>query len=225
MKIKAIMYDLGDIFFEAHLWREWMFREFSKKKLFRGNFAEFYNLYDSFLSKETYTGKKSYAEAFDAFLLYMKMSDKEKPAFKKKAFEKKISFEKKRKLYPEVKKTLATLKKRGIRNIVITDNESTESEIRKNIIGRYGINPYIDHIMTSKDCGHTKSNKKIFQLTLKKNGLSPEEVLFVGHDEDEMISANASKIKTVEYNNYLKIPLKADYAISKFSALLDIAIS
>ncbi len=222
MKIKAVMYDLGDIFFEAHLWRKWMWNEFRKKNLFPGNFAKFYVLYDSFLSKETYKGRKSYTETFDDFLKHMNIPKKERGAFTKKAFTKKASLEKRRKLYPHVKKTLILLKKYGVKNILITDNESTETEIRSKIIGRYGINPYIDFIMTSKDCGYTKSGKKIFELTLKKNSLSPKEVLFVGHDEDEMISAQATKILTVEYNNYLKVPLKAKYKILKFSQLLDI---
>lgn len=222
MKIETILYDLGDIFFEAHLWRKWLFNIFLKKKLFKGNFLKFYNLYDSFLSKGAYLGTKSYEETFDSFLTYMKLPEKERAKFKEKAFKRKVSIEQKRKLYPHVKKTLMTLTKNKIKNIVITDNESSESEIRTKIINRYGINKYIDKIITSKDCGYAKSDKKIFELTLKKIGLSHDEVLFVGHDQDEIKSARASKILTVEYNNYLNVPLHTDYKISKFNQLLDI---
>ena len=48
-KIKAVLYDLGDIFFEAHLWRKWMYSEFSKMNLVKGTFAEFYFDYDAYL--------------------------------------------------------------------------------------------------------------------------------------------------------------------------------
>ena len=90
------------------------------------------------------------------------------------------------------------------------------------VIGCYGINQYIDYIITSKECGYSKSNKKIFQLTLKKINLHSTEVLFVGHDRDEIKNAGANKIITVEYNNYLKLPTKANYKISKFNQLLNI---
>src|SRR3989344_5462408 len=140
MKIKAILYDIGDIFFEAHLWREWMFKEFRKKKLFRGSFADFYNLYDSFLSKETYIEGKSYDETYELFLEHMKLPKKYKDIFEKKALKKKVHIETIRKLYPHVKTTLGQIQKKGVKNIVLSDNESTEGQIREKVIGRFGIN-------------------------------------------------------------------------------------
>lgn len=219
MKIKAVLYDLGDIFFEAHYWRKWMYEYFFSKNIYKGTFKDFYFLYDSYLA-DTYNGKSSYEECFDRFISEFNLIDPSD--FKTLSFSVKKEFETNRVLYEGVKETLIEIQNREILNIIITDNEATEQEIKNNVIARFGINEYIDAVITSKDAGVSKPDSKIFKIALSRFNLYIDEVLFVAHDIDEINGANKLGIKTVEYNNYLGLATNADYKINHFFNLLSI---
>lgn len=220
--IKAVLYDLGDIFFEAHLWRKWNYEKFVSTGNFSGSFADFYDLYEEFLDP-VYTAKKEYMAAFSDFLDHLKISDKETVI--KESLEKKKFFEDTRKLYDGVHNTLAAIKELGVYNIVITDNELSETEVRNKVIGRYGINQYLDRVVTSKNVGAQKPSPVIFQASIAPLGLSNKEVVFVGHDKDEIDGAAKAGITTILFNNYLDREIKADYQINSFAGIISVITS
>ena len=219
MRIKAVLYDLGDTLFEAHYWRKWNYDEILKLGKFKGSFSDFYDLYESFLLP-VYENKIGYETGFDHFLEFLKIPNAEK--FKQESFAKKKYFEANRVLFPMVKETLAILFDRGIKNIIVTDNELSENEIEDTVIGRFGINPYLDKIISSKSFGMTKSNPELFVKVLGLFQLKTEEVLFVGHDKDEIEGASNLGIKTVLFNNYLNKEVSSSFTIRSFNDILGI---
>ena len=216
--IKGIFYDLGDIFFESHFWRKWMYDHFIRINHFSGSFRDFYHLYEEFLAP-VYTGGKTYNDAFINFLEYLNIFDTKK--FMTDSFEKKRYFEKTRQLYPDVKETLEILKKKKIKNIVITDNELTEGEVRENVIKKHGINHLLDKIVTSCETGISKPDPAIFLNTLELVSLKINEVLFVAHDKDEIDGAISIGLDVIELNNYLNEETKAKIKIKNFKELLN----
>lgn len=218
MKIKAVLYDLGDIFFEAHFWREWNFQALSKLGCFKGNFNDFYNLYEFFLA-DVYKGIKNYDQVFTEFLKHIGVLNVKK--FKNVSYNKKKEFETNRVLYSQVEETLSIIQECDIKNIIISDNEMDKIGIREKILNRFNLNRYISFVFTSFDLGMDKSDPKTFNFVLNKIGLYPEEVIFVGHDKDELISANMSKIRTIEFNNYLNVRTGASYKIECFDELVN----
>lgn len=217
--IRAILYDLGDIFFEAHFWRKWMFEKLSEDGYFSKTFSEFYDLYEEFLLP-VYKNEMKYDDAYFNFLNYLKHDN---PVdFKEESFEKKLYFETNRTLYDGVKETLQALKDEGIQNIVITDNESGEETVRSKVIGKYNINHLVDKVVTSKEVGKTKPSPEIFQFALDWSGFSKDEVIFVAHDQDEIDGAKSLGLKVCEYNNYLNRETKADFKIKDFREILNL---
>ncbi len=216
--IRGILYDLGDIFFEAHYWRKWMYEKLCEGNYFSGTFYEFYNLYESYLV-DVYEGNSTYLDQYFAFLAFLKVDGPKK--FQKESFEKKVYFEEHRSLFAGVKETLEILKQKDIKNIVITDNELSEQEVRSLVIEKFEINHLLDTVITSKDAKMTKPDPKIFDLALNNADLSMEETIFVAHDKDEIDGAKLAGLKVVEFNNYLKIDTKADFKIDCFQKLLD----
>jgi HAD superfamily hydrolase (TIGR01549 family) len=218
--IRAIFYDMGDIFFEAHFWRKWMFEKLVSLNRFPGSFSDFYFYYESFLLP-VYEGVKDYKTAYFDFLDSLNINEKE--SFFEESFKVKKQFEDNRNLYPEVKSTLDKLKLLGIINVVITDNEQSEESIRRNILNRFDISNSIDTIFSSRSYNLTKPNPKIFQLAMDKFSLSSHSVLFVGHDKDEIDGAETIGIRSIEFNNYLGLTTSATYKISHFSELINLA--
>lgn len=216
--IKGILYDLGDIFFEAHLWREWMFDYFVRLNLFSGTFRDFYYLYEEYLVP-VYNGKISYEKAYISFIEHLNVPDTKK--FMADSFKKKEYYEKTRQLYPEVKDTLERLRNKNIKNIVITDNELSETDLREKVIERFGINHLLDKVVTSSETGISKPDPAIFIRTLESVGFGKNDVLFVAHDKDEIDGAKSLGLNVVEFNNYLNEKTKANIKIRCFKELLD----
>ncbi len=183
--VKAFLFDLGDIFFEAHYWRKWMHEFFLQQGNFKGTFKDFYFLYESFLI-DVYEGKEEYETAFLKFLAHLGVPANEREYIKNFAFIKKKYYEDIRELYPSVKQTLRALQQANIKNIVITDNEAPEDEIRKKILQRFTIDTFIYGVVTSNEIGTTKPCHKIFEYTLKKFSLRKNQVFFVSHNLEEI---------------------------------------
>jgi len=214
--IKAILYDLGDIFFEAHYWRKWMWGEFVKSGEYNGNFREFYELYEKYL-KLVYENKKDYWEVYKDFIQSIIKENIDE--FIKESKKVKLNYENNRELFPEVFDTLNKIHKMEIKNIVITDNEKGEEFVRENLLRKFRINKFIDKVITSKETGFMKPNTNIFDYALKNFNLRKNEVLFVAHDKDEIDGAVKYGITTAEFNNYLEYKTKADIKINQFNEL------
>jgi HAD superfamily hydrolase (TIGR01509 family) len=216
--IKAVLYDLGDIFFEAHHWRKWMWEELSVKTGHQWTFSEFYDLYESWL-KNVYEGVSGYKENYKKFLESLNISNIDD--FMTEAFEKKGNFEKNRELFPGVKTTLRAIKNAGIMNIIMTDNEKPEELVRTEVLRRFSIDSLIDRIYTSFDHGMTKPDPSFFSLILTALKLKRSEAVFVGHDIDEINGAKRFGLTVIEFNNYLNNKTDADYRIGEFPGILE----
>jgi FMN phosphatase YigB (HAD superfamily) len=218
MDIRAILFDLGDIFFEAHYWRKWLYLKSVQKKKFKGSFKEFYNLWENILM-DVYKGGKKYN---DAILELLNKLNIHEPGYSTYVLNKKVYFENNRKLYRGVKKTLNYLYRNNIYNIVITDNEQSSEIIRQKILKRYKIDKYINYVFTSLDFNLTKDDPLLFQLILKRMKYDASTTLFVGHDKNEIINARVCGIKTILFNNYLQDEINSDYKINNFEDIVDV---
>ena len=215
--IKAVFYDLGDIFFESHYWRKWMYERFIEGEFYKGSFADFYHFYDKYLTA-TYIEDKTYEKTYREFLELLKISNPDK--FIKQSFEKKREYEVNRKLFKSVQETLLNIQEQQIKNVILSDNEYTGSELREKVLERYELNPLIDFVITSKDAGYCKPSPEIFNYALNKTGFKKEEIIFVAHDKDEIDGAKKIGIFTLEFNNYLGMETNHDIRIDNFSELL-----
>jgi FMN phosphatase YigB (HAD superfamily) len=91
--------------------------------------------------------------------------------------------------YPGVSSTVAELEKRGIEFIVLTDAAMPARFIEKKMRHDYNIDKGLTGVISSKDLGVTKPNKKFFDTALRRYGLRQDEVVFLAHDYDELKGA------------------------------------
>ena len=139
-----------------------------------------------------------------------------------KSLEGKKEYEKNRVLYNGVYNVLKVLQRSNIKNVLISDNELTEAQLRQEVLAQFNINQYLDMVITSKDIGFSKPDARIFKAVLDRLNLTANEIIFVAHDKDEIEGAQVQGIRTVEFNNYLNIPTKSDFKIEKIEQLFDI---
>ena len=91
-------------------------------------------------------------------------------------------------LFPDVKETLEKIKMQRIPFIVLTDTTSTRKAC-EDFYSRLGILDYLTDIFSSADLHVKKPHPEFFSTALQKHPFRKEEVLFVGHDWDELYGA------------------------------------
>lgn len=72
---------------------------------------------------------------------------------------------------------------------VLTDSALSEKRIR-GILSQ--LSPYVNKIVSSRDIGVMKPNKRMYHAILEKLRIIPEKALFIAHDPDEIKGALAS---------------------------------
>lgn len=124
-------------------------------------------------------------------------------------------------LFEGVAETLPALKARGLRLGVITDTTAPTPE-KLRWLRDQGLNTAWDAFASSRDIGIRKPDPGIYQAALRQCGVAPDQAVFVGHSARELAGARGVGLGTVAFN--ADPGAEADYFISRFADLLELAI-
>jgi putative hydrolase of the HAD superfamily len=126
--------------------------------------------------------------------------------------------------YPGTVKTLMKLRERGMKLGIVSDAPSVNAWIR---LVEMGIEDFFDVVVTLSDTGKEKPSKMPFMEAVRKIGIDPANILFVGDRPGRDIKgAKAAGMKTVfaKYGDLEGIKKSgADYDIDRITDLLKIA--
>ncbi|MHC4271973.1 MAG: HAD family hydrolase [Planctomycetota bacterium] len=216
MKFKNIIFDMGDIFFDATIWRKWL----TKHLQGLGVEIDYETLCRKWDLKlvEVYVGQRKYWDRFKEFLSELGLNKKQSKATVHASREKAREIEN-RVLFKGVAETLHRLKEQGVKLAILSDTESNEERIRQRLED-LNICQYFDVVVTSIDIGHVKPEPEAFEAVLRKLNSSKEESAFVGHDLDELQGALDFGIDCIAYNYTGEVP--ATYHIENFDKLIGI---
>ncbi len=213
--VTAVVFDMGDIFFDATLWR----RSIAKHLRDAGLDVDYPTLCRVWEAKlvDVYVGRREYWDVFRELLGELGLEGD--------GIERTIAFGKQRAteienrtLFDGVAQTLARLKERGLKLAVLSDTESPEARVRQRL-AELDIERHFDAVVTSIDIGHAKPDPEAFAAVLDRLGVAAEETVFVGHDQDELTGASRHGLTTVAYKGDPGVT--ADHTIECFSELLE----
>jgi putative hydrolase of the HAD superfamily len=185
MSLRGILFDMGDIFYDATPWR----RTITAALVERGiaiDFAEFVRRWEAELVP-VYLGRKPYWDAFGELLDSFALEALKRDEILAIARDKARAVEQ-RTLFPGVAETLAELHRRGIKLAVLSDTESREARVRERLAAM-GIERFFAAVLTSVDIGFVKPMPEAFAAALERIGIAKQDAAFVGHDEDELTGA------------------------------------
>jgi putative hydrolase of the HAD superfamily len=128
---------------------------------------------------------------------------------------------------PEVIPTLIALRDRGYKLGIISNGRSVKQWEK---IIRLGLHHFFDTVVISEEVGSEKPDVKIFQISLERLGIAPQEAVYVGnHVETDIVGANRVGMVSVRVlrgkHKYVKSSQKEmqpKYNIRKLSDLLKI---
>ncbi len=128
--------------------------------------------------------------------------------------------------YPHVMQTLIKLKGRGYKLAVVSDAPRMRAWLR---LASMKLTEFFDVVVTMDDAGgKLKPDPEPYELALKKLGLRPQEVIFIGDNPDrDILGASRLGIKTVhakygEWKKPGKDSAKPDYEVEDIADLLKI---
>jgi FMN phosphatase YigB (HAD superfamily) len=217
MPLRGILFDMGDIFYDATPWRRTITAALAERGI-AIEFAEFVRRWEAELVP-VYLGKKPYWDAFGDLLATFALDELQREEIIGIANDKARAVEQ-RTLFPGVAATLAELHRRGIKLAVLSDTESRESKVRERLAAM-GIERYFDGVLTSADLGYVKPMQEAFAAVLVRIDVEKEDAAFVAHDEDELTGAREFGLLTIAYNYAPGVA--ADHYLSDFSSLLELA--
>ena len=196
-RCRALIFDMGDILYDASQWRRWLHVELSKLG-FSGTFQDLVFAWETKLVP-VYEGRQAYDDAYRSLLEDLVPDVLTREAFHERSLAAKQQFEsEQRRPFPGVRETLKELRAAGLKLAVLSDNESSSSVVRARL-GELGLEELFHVVLTSKDIGHAKPDARAYLAVLKELQLSPEEAVFVAHDQDELDGADQVGLKAVAW--------------------------
>ena len=162
-------------------------------------------------SKATELGKMSIQEAHRQYLSKVGIPETYLSEYEKLDSE---AFKKAELTDTGIRGTLSKLKNDGYKLAILSDTGRTPADFE--VMFKYlNINGLFDKIFVSSEIHHKKPDKESYQAVIDYFSYKPDEVVFVGHDEEELTGAKNVGIKTISY----KGDPAGDVLIQKFSEI------
>ncbi len=219
--IKALIFDVGDILYDASAWRRWLAVELSATLGRNFTYSNLVEKWESFLIP-VYKGKMDYWSAFQGMLAELRVDSDQSAKIEANARLKGKSVQLERRPMPGVRETLAALQGLNINLVALSDNESGESGVR-DTLAQLGIEQYFDAVVSSCSIGHVKPEPQAFDYAIEKTRFPKRHCGFVAHDVDELKGAMDHGLFAVGYNFHPDAP--ADALIEHFDELIQLVNS
>jgi len=214
-KIRALIFDAGDILYFRPQ-RGSGFAIFLKELGLE--ITPNHNQKKKEIEYQAYRGQITHEEYREAVVCMYGITEPEQLARGKQAL---IDDDANVAFFEGVPETLLALKAQGYLLGIVTDTANSIST-KLSWFERGGFGHVWDSIISSMDVGVRKPDPRIYQAALQQLGLTPDQVVFVGHRVSELEGARAVGMQTVAFN-YDK-EASADYFIEKFSDLFNVPV-
>lgn len=217
-RIGGIIFDVGDILYDASIWRRWLTDELQAAGV-QISYPELVVHWETLLV-DVYCGRARYWDRFDELLRTCGLPDGAIATLTEAARKKATAVQQDRRPMPEVPETLESLWQMGTRLAALSDTESGEARVR-GILRQLGIEEYFAAVVTSADLGVTKPDPDAYRAAVDALGIPSDRCAFVGHDVDELEGAQHAGLLAIAYNYHPEVP--ADVYLDAFSELLELA--
>ncbi len=127
-------------------------------------------------------------------------------------------------IYEDTLPTLRALRARGLKTGLVS-NTMWPAEFHRGELDRFGLTPYLDHVIFSAEAGVWKPQPGIYARSLQALGVPAAEAVFVGDMPDhDIVGAQRVGMRGVykRNNSFLPDRVHPDAAIDKLGELVEI---
>ena len=217
-KLAGIVFDMGDVLFDATEWRRWLLQLVQRMGLQTG-YRSFFSIWDHDFLDDVHRGRRDYAAAFDAFLRQWGFERGQIDEIVHASNIRKRQIEAEVRPFPGVRNTLTRLQSLGLRMAVLSDSESTGESIRRRL-EQLGLGAFFAAVVSSADLKAAKPDRACYAEAIHRLNLRPDQAAFVGHDADELRGARRAGLKRIAVNYDRDVA--ADCYLKRFDDLLSL---
>lgn len=217
IRLKALIFDVGDILYDASVWRKWLTEELISQGVVV-TYPQLVEVWERLLV-DVYKARAKYWERFDELLAFFELDAEQIGRMTTLAREKGRQVQAERRPMPQVPETLQQLAERGVRLVALSDTESDESGIRRTL-RQLGIEQHFQAVVASSVIGHVKPEPEAFDAAIAATECPKVACGFVAHDVDELAGAMQHRLFSIAYNYHPDAP--ADIHICHFRELLEL---
>jgi HAD superfamily hydrolase (TIGR01509 family) len=214
--IRGLLFDMGDVLYDATVWRHWLLRLLTRLG-WNFDYREFFHVWDTRYLVDVHCGRRSYQEAFQEFLLAMGLPRGLIEEVEAASLAKRRELEATTRPLPGARPTIARLHAAGIVLGVLSDSESPGAALSRRL-ERLGFQIRFAAVVSSLDLRRAKPEPACYETALERMRLPPAQVAFVGHDGEELAGAAAVGMPTIAFND--QPGTEADLHIERFEELL-----
>lgn len=125
--------------------------------------------------------------------------------------------------YPNATALMESLKSKGVQIGVVT---SKMNHVAREHLMLIGLNDYVTHLVGYEDVKNHKPDKEPIEKGLSLYGITPDEAVYVGDHENDMVAAKAAGVMScaVSYSHRLKemLAVMPDYVVDDLLQIEDI---
>lgn len=193
--VRGLVFDMGDILFDATVWRRWLLQQLHRMGL-QTTYRSFFQVWDRDYLDSVHRGERDYAEAFQSFLRDSGLTLSQVEEVILASNQLKREFEQDVRPFPGVRATLERLHAVGMRMAVLTDSESPAATIEARL-AKLGIGSYFSAVVSSADLKQTKPARLCYDTAIARLKLTAAQTAFIGHDNDELIGARKAGMPVI----------------------------
>ena len=202
--VQAVLFELGDVLYDATLWRRW-FASLLARIGFRTNYREFFAPWDERFVREMHCGRQSFAEAFRGFLAATGLTHGQIDEIVVACASKRRDLEENLCPYPGVRSVLHQLAGRGLRLGVLTDSEYPARQLEERL-ERMHVLECFETVTSSRDMGRAKPDAACYRAAAEALGVAPSAVAFVGVRERDLAGAASAGCQAVSAPGGARLP-------------------
>lgn len=218
--VRGLLFDFGGVLYDDTVWRRWILRLLSHVGL-HTRYHSFYYVWDLDFAADVYCGRRTFCEAFAAFLrsagLPCGLVDEVMAACRGRRRELDESI----RPLPGIRCTLARLSRMNLALGILSDSELPADQLRQRLAG-FAAPETFRAVVSSFDLGRTKPDPEGYRMAVSQMGLTPPEVAFVGHETAELDGARSVGMPTVTLSSSPDLVAKADIRLDRFEQLADV---
>lgn len=217
--LRGMLFDMGDVLYDATLWRRWLYQLLVRMGL-HSQYRTLFQVWELDFLQDVYLGRRDFSTAFHVFLLSLGLSRGQVDEVEAASQARKRELEINVRPLPGVRDTIERLAQRDLRLAVLNNSDQTGDELRSQL-DRLGLGGCFSQVISSVDLQCAKPSAACYRAALARMDLPAETVAFVGHDRAELAGARAVGMRTLAFNH--DAGARAERYLTHFEELLRFA--
>ncbi len=196
---EGLLFDMGDVLYDATLWRRWLWRLLIRMGVTH-SYDALFAIWDDEHLDAVHRGQGDHAAAFATFLTALSLSHAKIDEIVAASRIRKRELESETRPLAGVRATIERLAALEVPLGIVSDSESPAVQLEEHL-GRLGLGGRFSPIISSRDLGCTKPDPHCYLAALESLALPADRVAFIGHDRVELAGARAVGLTSIAFND------------------------